>query len=316
MCTPRKLSWIHLALYLGLALLLVQLHGESINFGPKAGKRAERHEQIISGQGEAPWVYRLAVPWTAELSGRVVQLAGLPERRAVEWGYLIWRFVFTAGLFLLFHRYLGHWLPPPWPVAGTLLLVALHGPSYLHYWFQPASSLDLLLWVAAAVLTLEGRWRWLFPLILLGSLNRETSVFIALIHGALLWGRGPLRPLVLRMVGLGGCWALGFFAVRLWSDSGGWAHGSHPLGMLLANLGNPGWLLYALSFWGVLWLLPILRWSRLPVGLRALLLVSLPYLALQLLFGRIREVRLLLPLALALIPVLLLELRDRSGERG
>jgi hypothetical protein len=314
MFTPRKLSWIHLALYLGLALLLVQLHGENINFGPKAGKRAERHEQIISGEGEAPWVYRLAVPWAAELTGQVVALTGLPERRSVELGYLLWRFVFTLGLFLLFHRFLGHWLPPPWPLAGTLLLAALHGPSYLHYWFQPASSLDLLLWVAAAVLTLEGRHRWLFALILLGALNRETSVFIVLIHGALLWRQGPLRPVLLRMAGLGLCWALCFVAVRLLSESGGWAHGSNPLGMLLANLSHPGWLLYALSFWGVLWLLPILRWSQLPIRLRALLLVLLPYLALQLLFGRIREVRLLLPMAIAFVPVLLLELRARLEE--
>ena len=316
MCTPRRLTWIHLALYLGLSVVLVQLHGEWVNFGPKAGRRAERHAQIIAGDGEAPWVYRLAVPWAAELAGRVIQVGGLPQQRSVELGYLLWRWLFTFGLFLLFHRYLGHWVPPPWPLAGTVLLAGLHGPAFAHYWFQPASSLDLLLWVACAVLTLERRWVWLFPLIVLGGLNRETSVFIVLIHGALLWGRTPTRPLVLRMVGLTACWAVPFVGVRLLSDAAGWAHGSHPLGMLAANVTHPSWLLYALGFWSVLWVLPFLRWKTLSPQLRALLLVMLPYLALQLLFGRIREVRLLLPLALALVPVGLLALQERFGERS
>jgi len=314
MCTPHRISWIHVALYLGLALLLAQLHGERVNFGPKKGKRAERHELIVQGQGEAPWAYRAVVPWAAELTGRVVQLTGLPQQRSVEWGYLFWRFVFTFGLFLLFHRFLGHWVPPPWPLLGTLLLAGLHGPSYAHYWFQPASSLDLLLWVAAAVLTIERRWLWLFPLVVVGALNRETAVFIVLIHGALLWGREPLRAVSLRMAGLAACWALPFLGLRLVVDVAGWAHGSDPVGMFMANFSHGDWLLYALCFWGVLWVLPVLRWRTLPPRLRALVVVLLPYLALQLVFGRIREVRLLLPLALALIPVLLLTLRDLSKE--
>jgi hypothetical protein len=314
MITPRRPSWIHVALYLGLALLLVQLHGEWINAGPKAGSRANRHEQIISGQGEAPWVYRAVVPWAAELVAGAVELTGYPERRSVELAYLFWRWVFTFGLFLLFHRYLGHWVPPPWPLLGTLLLAGLHGPSYAHYWFQPASSLDLMLWALAAVLSLEARWVWLLPVVLLGSLNRETAVFIVLIHGALCWGRVPLRSLLGRMVALGLCWALPFALLRLWIGSAGWAHGSNPLGMLAANFGHGGWLFYALCFWGVLWLLPLLRWRSLPARLKALLLVMIPYLVLQLLFGRIREVRLLLPMALAFVPVLLLALREREGE--
>ncbi len=314
MCTPRRLGWIHVALYLGLALLLTQLHGEWVNFGPKSNKRVERHQLITSAEGEAPWVHRPLVPWMAELSGRVVQAFGYPERRAVELAYLFWRWVFTFGLFLLFHRYLGHWVPPPWPLVGTLLLAGLHGPSYAHYWFQPASSLDLLAWTLAAVLTLERRWLWLFPLILLSSFNRETSVFIVLIHGALLWGKEPTKPVLLRMLGLGVCWALPFVGLRLAIESGGWAHGTNPLGMLTANLTHVDWLLYALCFWGVLWVLPFARWKRVPARLRALAVILLPYLGLQLGFGRIREVRLLLPLALVLVPVLLITLRDLSKE--
>ena len=308
--------WIHVLLYLGLALVLVQLHGELINFGPKASRRVDRHELIIQADGEAPWTYRLAVPWAAESLGSVIGQLGYPHRRAVEYGYLFWRWVFTFGLFVLFHRYLGHWLPPPWPLVGTVLLAALHGPSFAHYWFQPASALDLLLWTACAVLTMERRWIWLAPLIVLGALNRETSVFIVLIHGALLWGRTPSRQLLTQVAALSACWAVPTVLVRLAVGTVGWAHGTHPLGMLEANLTHGNWLLYAACFWGVAWVLPVVRWRRWPAQLRALCLVLLPYLALQLFFGRVREVRLFLPLGLVLVPMLLLTLRDSGEGRG
>lgn len=313
---PTPIRWLHVALYLGLALVLAQLHAEWVNFGPKANKRWQRHEQILQGDGEAPWTYRVAVPWAAHGIGQLLQQGGLPPKRTVEYGYIGLRWLFTFALFLLFHRYVGHWLPPPWPLMGTTLLAALHGPAFAFYWFQPASALDLLLWTACAVLTLERRWVWLFPLIALGAVNRETSVFIVLLHGALLWKQEPLRPVMLRMLGLAGCWAVPTALVRFAVGSAGWAHGSDPLGMLMANLTHPDWILYALCFWGVAWVLPVWKWRCWPARLQALSIVLLPYLGLQFAFGRIREVRLFLPLALLLVPMLLLALRERPEERG
>jgi len=310
----RRSWWLYGGLYLGLSLLLVQFHAELVNFGPRSQKRFQRHEQILVRRGEAPWTFRLAVPWAAELLSPVFEAAGLPHRRAVESAYLVWRWLFTLGLFLLFHRFLAHWLEPPYPLLGTLLLAALHAPSYLHYWFQPASALDLLLWTAALVLTLRGRHAWLFPLLLLGALNRETSVFIVLLHGGLQWGREPWRRLGLRLAALTVVWALPVALLRLWTGEVSWAHGSTPLGMLQANFNHPAWLLYAASFWGLLWAVPVLGWRRFPPELRRLALVLVPYLGLQLAFGRIRELRLLLPLGLVLVPMYLLLLRADEGE--
>ena len=308
--------WILFLFYLGLSALLAQFHGYVVNFGPKQGKRLARHEQILQREGEAPWAYRLVMPALAESVASVPAAMGWPRRDAIEVGYLFWRWLFTFGLFLLFHRFLSAWLDPPWALAGTLLLAALHGPSYAWYWFQPASSLDFLLWMAAATLTTRGRYRWLFPLLVLGALNRETAVFMVVIHGALRLGREPLRPLLLRCVALFACWAVTYGALLFLVAVPGWAHGGNPLGMLVANIRHPGWLLYAASFFGVLWLAPLGSWSHQPPALRYLLLGLLPYLALQLLFGRIREVRLLLPLAMVLIPMGLLEWQRRTAGGG
>ena len=105
-------------------------------------------------------------------------------------------------------------------------------------------------------------------------------------------------------------------AVRWWAGSQGWSHGSTPLGMLMANLTQPAWLFYAFVFFGVLWVIPFLGWRRWPRELRYLAVVMLPYLGLQMLFGRIREVRLLLPSSLVLIPMFLLYIREAyEGQR-
>lgn len=296
------------ALYLGLALTLVQLHAFMVNFGDDAHKRAHRHEQILEWQGESPWAYRLAVPAMAEGLSRVPRLAGHPARSSVEYGYLALRLVFTLGVLLAFHAWLEHWLDPPGALSGTLLLAALHGPAYAWYWFQPASEADLLLWLLAALAARSEGWRWLLPAVALGALNRETSVFMVLIYGAASLDRLPLATVLRRCAALFAVWAAIFVGLRVLVPTSGWVHGSTPLGMLRANLRHPGWLLYAITFFGLLWFVPAWSWDRAPRPLRALTVTLGPYLALQLLFGRIREVRLLLPLSLVLVPLGLREL--------
>jgi hypothetical protein len=311
MTPPRTSHWILPLLFLGLAALLTSLHGEWINFGPKTMERAERHEQILTRNGEAPWVYRVAVPWAAEGLAPLFEVAGYPHRRAVEYGYLGLQMVFTWSLFLLFFRWLGHWLAPPWPLLGTVFLAALHGPSYAFYWFQPDSALDLALWAGALVLAVRGRWVPVLWLMALGGLNRETIAFVPLMFAALRWDAEPRGRLCQKVVALLTAGGLPALAVRLWVGPAGWAHGSTPLGMFLANLSHGGWLGYALLFWGLLWAAPVLAWRESPPALRRLALALAPYLALQLAFGRIREVRLLMPLGVVLVPMGMLWLKAR-----
>lgn len=313
------------ALFLGLALCLSLFQASILNFGPRQADRAERHQLILERQGDAPWTYRVLMPALAQVTSRVPQSLGVEPRDAVEVGYVTWQVVFTAALLLAFHRYVATWLDPPWALATGLLFAALQAPSYAWYWFQPDSLPDLLLWVLVANLSLgppalpSGERKsadgWLFPLVLVGTLNRETAVFAVALHGLLRWGREPWKALLLRCLALGACWLAVFLGVRRWVGEHGWAHGGTPLGYLQANFTHPTWLLYAASFFGILWLAPWVRRSGQPVELRRMALLMVPYLVLQLLFGRIREVRLLLPLSLALLPLGALWLRERLTPR-
>lgn len=287
--------------------MLVAMHAMSVDLGPKADKRTQRHAQILEGEGRAPWAYRVLSPAVTEVLTQAATPV-LGRAHAPVASYLLWRWAWTFCLLLLFHGLLRTWLDPPEALAGTLLLAALHPASYHFYWYQPDSPPDLVLWVAAALLTLRGRGWWLVPLVLVGSLNRETAVFVVLVHLALGWDREPRRALLLRAITILLTWASVFAGLRLVLGPRPWS-GGFP-GMLLANLTHPTWLLWAGVFLGALWVLPWLSWRTQPPSLRRLsLALVVGYLPLQLVFGRIREVRLLLPLALFLVPMAIIALR-------
>ncbi len=312
----RRAGLVIFLLYLGMSLSLVQLHSFMVNFGGKQERRLARHEQIMELQGQSPWCYRLAVPFAAQGTAFLPSLLGSSEENALEYSYLFWRWLFTLGALLLFHRYVSTWLDTPWALTAGMFFAGLHSPSYAYYWFQPASSADLLLWLSAAVLTISGKPAWLYPLLLLGGLNRETSVFIIGIHAALQYGKEPTSLLVKRSALLLVSWALAIGAGRTLVHSRGWAHGSTVAGMLSANLEHPGWLLYAFSFFGLFWLAPFLRWSEYPAPLRRMAVALSPYLVLQFLFGRIREVRLLLPISMVVLPMGMLYVRSKLSSPG
>ena len=300
-----------LALYFGLSVLLTAAHGYAVNYGPNQKLRQERHDRLARFGGEAPWAYRVLSPAIARASGEALKpaLARSEDRR--ELGYLLGRWAFTFGFFVTFHRFIEAWLPPVWALAGVSFSAALHGPATAHYWFQPDSPGDLALWSAAALLSVRGRGAWIAPLIMLGALNRETSIFAVPIHLALVWGAEPRARSLLRAAGLALCWLAPTLALRAAIHPTGWAGGGGWSGPLQENLAHTEWWLYALCFTGAWLWLPLAGLGRLPPALKRLMVALLPYLALVLCFGRLREVRLLLPLCLAFVPAALFVLRQQ-----
>mgnify|MGYP001113163627 CR=1 FL=1 len=220
--------------------------------------------------------------------------------------------MFTFALLLLFDSWLRCWFEPVWALAGTVLLAALHPLSHLGYWYQPASCADLVLWVLAALLSVRGRFGALYPLVVIGSLNRETAVFAVLIHVALRLGREPIRELMLRALRLTVCWAVPFVLLRLVIGLKPWE--VDLVSVLRSNFVGPG-RMAALVFLGPLLMLSSTSWRKRPLPLRRLAaMLTITYLPLQVVFGRLLELRLLLPLSLAYIPLAFMALRDFMTE--
>jgi hypothetical protein len=308
----RKPKLALVGLYVGLSLMLCMVHAHEINFGRHRFGRSIRHAEVVTGQGSSPYTYRVLQAFLVEATQPLLTRIPGSDEDALELGYVVWRFAFTLALLLLFDAWLRYWVEPPWAVAGTILLAALHPVSYLGYWYQPACCADLVLWVLVALLTMKGRFAALYPLVAIGSLNRETAIFAVLIHVLLRYRKEPTRQLMVRAMWLTVCWAVPFLLLRLVIGLKPWE--VDLLDVLRSNFVGPG-LLAALFFFGVLWFLPWTSWRRRPVTLRRLAVaLTLTYLPLQIVFGRLLELRLLLPMALAYIPLSLMALREAVVE--
>lgn len=305
-------SSLEVSLLFGLALMLTGLHALDVELREDyAPLRAERHAEIIEHRGKSPYVYRVLAPELAEWGRRLIRGPGSSRDSAPELSYLVIQFVATVAGLLLFWRVVGALYEPPWALAGVLLFAALHPASYRYFWFQPDSPVDLALWLVAAWLAVRGRsGLWLLPLTAVGAVNRETILFAPLIYAALAWERVARRTLLIQCAAALAAGVAVFIGLRLWIGAAERVIGLSDL--LHENLANPtGWLFSAV-FFGVLWIVPVLNWRRASPAVRRLTLVLIPYFILQLVFGRIREARLFLPLSLCLIPHLLEMVRTRG----
>lgn len=291
------------ALYLGLSMSLTSFHAFQVNFGPNEGKREVRHERIVQLEGgQKPWAYRAAVPLAVEHQIEpVLRTIGVSKETSREYGYLVVRFAATWLTLLLSHALIRRFTTDQMALSGTLLIGALHGPSVEHYWFQPASGPDHVFWLVTALLTLSKRDAWLYAVVFLGAFNRETIVFAIPIYLALRWGTEPARRTLERAFVMGLLWLTPFIWLR---GTVALRYSASPTvrEYAMRNLTDFEWQFYALAFAGVWYVVPLMGWRHLSHPLRRLILMMVPYLGLVLAFGRIREVRLLLPTTVAFVP--------------
>ena len=320
--SPTWKVWLALVLLYGLlAGNLTSLHAFAVNFGPKEGMRAERHALIVSMEGgDKPWAYRVGVPMAVEHPLRdIAKAVGAEDPDAREYPYLVIRFLATFLVLLQTHLLIEVFASRRMAMVGALWVAALHGPSFEHYWFQPASEPDHALWLTAALLTIRRRDRWLFPLLLLASLIRETSIFIVALHVALRWKEEHPQRTVLRALALAVVWAGPFLWLREVVVLGPPEDNHNVAYYLKKNLFNFEWIWYAFSFVGPWIILPLLGIRHVPPQLRRMMAVLVPYIVLVFAFGRIREVRLWLPLTVAWVPAAVVVLnqwvKDEANSR-
>ena len=76
----------------------------------------------------------------------------------------------------------------------------------------------------------------------------------------------------------------------------------------MKNLTDPEWQWYLVAFSGAWIGITAAGWRQLPTPLKRLVGVMVPYLGLIFAFGRIREVRLLLPATVAFVPAAMVSL--------
>ncbi len=216
--TPRpKLALSRLAFGLAFAFsLAVVSHWTSGNIYHRHFHRAESIHfletmttgQFLSADGKnhlPMFQNRVVMPFAF----RALRAAGLRSDPAYYLLMLGGAFLDYLLLWYLFNIRLG--ASDKATTAALLVICVSRILTYAHGWEHACDVLDVSFLVGYAVLALEKRWLPLFAVALLGSANRESSVFAGVIWIAL-YGLDVKGKVVLRAVALGGALMVSCYA--------------------------------------------------------------------------------------------------------
>ncbi len=293
-----------IALYLGLGAI----NGDVWSRLADIGSLPAWHREMVGGGAPAPNQYRPLIPWLAE--GLLRLLPGLEAKDV----YMGLRAAVTGLTLYLFDRYLRVWFTRAAAAAGALCLGALLPFTYL-YVVQESDPINLLVFVLAFWALAAERDLLLLPLVLIGTLNRETTAMIPAVYFAARSGRRPPVEVASRTAALAAAWA-GVYGALLWSY-GVREYYCDPV-MLGWNLSQWGPTLRAVLVFGVMWVLAVVAARDGPLVLRRTLWLVPPFIVLHYVVALVLETRLFLPLAPVVMPlswwVLFPEARSASGS--
>lgn len=275
---------------LGLALAsvwMMHVQGDGVWAEPSVAERI--HQEVIDGTADYPHQYRPLVPLLCEAMTR----GGVPLRLA----YLLQRFSFLFLAALVLHEFLRGWLSEEVAFGGVIFFVALWPFSCLGQGFQETDPLNVLVFFVAYALLRSGRYLWLYPLVLVGMLNRETTALVVLLAAAVRideWRTARYWLLVggLAAVAAGVYWGLHHY----YGPREAFTELVTPRENVPANLSRVG-SLRALVLFGPFWFLALTGLAAQPAFLRRSAVLVPVFLLVHLGYGLLGETRYFLPLA-------------------
>lgn len=262
------------------------------------------HNYIIAKKWFSPFTYRLLAPYTAELLIRCFSVLFAYET-AFKFAFMFWGMLAMSttvvGSWLYFRLWFSEGLAASGAllVGSSILMILMSKESYMSHW----SMIEPGFWALGFWCIAQNRNGLLATLIVLATINRETSCFIVLAYilsnTDILYGRSDDTVHSKRKWSIiyVSCWLLTYGLIRVWQ---GHAWNLMTIGDILRiNVENQMWTYFfrqmglALSFF---WVLVLLGAKFAPKQVRMACRIIPFYLAAVLVFGIWYELRLLTPL--------------------
>ncbi len=157
-------------------------------------------EKLALGVAATPYQYRVLVPFLVRQL--TLPTAGGPA--ALKSGYWVAEFLALVALGFAVRGYLALFIRDR-ALASILALstYALLPFNYRIQDFYPYDVPSMLFFTVGLILIHERRWRLFYPLFVVATINRETSIFLTAAT-ALIWsGREPVRETAVHVLGQG-----------------------------------------------------------------------------------------------------------------
>jgi hypothetical protein len=273
------------AITIAFALFAPFVRGYTIN--PDAD--AAPHKLAL-GTAATPYQYRVLVPAIARRTATTLTPEDLRRR------YLQIDCAFLIVLGFAFRSYLKRFVASPLADVLAPAIFVLLSFNYATQSFYPYDVPAVVFTTLGLVLIGAGRFGWLYPLFVLATFNRETSLFLVLAMVAIWWDRQPLWKTAAHAIGLLAAWlAIKGYLFELYranpQTGAGLFQSQWKMNAALL-LGDPFFALTALSAWGFLWVPTVLRFNRItaPELRRAVMLVPV-FVAGMMFVGVMNETR-------------------------
>jgi len=264
---------------------------------PAPGVALGIHNEVIAGEAAYPHQFRPLVPWFCELAHR----AGVPVRLA----YFTQRLACLFLTVLILHVYLRRFVREELCFAGGVILLAVTPFAVIGQGFQPTDPLNLLLFVTAYWLLAERKDGWLYLLVAVGMLNRETIGLVALLAAAVrldAWRSGAYWRLV---GGLALLAVVIYVALHVgYGPRESFTELISPAQNIPENLRRAG-SLRVVVLYGALWWFALVDLGSQPAFLRRSTILIPVFVVVHLCVGLLGETRYFLPLAPTVLPLAL-----------
>jgi hypothetical protein len=316
---PRLDKWIWFFFFLLMSLYILYEHATSC-LAIDHATQFTRHKNIIAGNSEFynPWQYRILSPYILE---SLIQLFNKVLSGKYEiLPYLFFKFIQNMLIFYIsFYYYkLLNIKNPILIFAGLMLLCYTISNSVFQSDFSFNTYFDIIFYLLAACVILNGKFYWIIPITFFAALNRETSGFIPfMVVVPFLFANKELltkEKWIITAASLA-VFAIVFVSIRLYfgfQEAEG-IHGMRsPFAYLKFNL--TFFRMYPQLF-GTLGLIPFITvfgFRRLPTPLKSWCLLIVPFwLVIHMVKSTAMESRLfLVPQALIFIPAMLWLIED------
>ncbi len=286
-----------------------ELNGEN----PKAA-----FNQLVAGAAATPFQYRALVPWLVRGLARLPLFETAPLLGLLR----LIEFVSVVGLAFAFRAYLSLFFRDArlTAVLALSLFYVLPFNFYRATNFYPYDMPSLLFFTLGLYFLYRQNLKWYYPLLVIASLNRETTYFLVLIYLITALGRQPLRT-VARHAAVQSLLWLGIKTFLYWLYAGNPGFGLIEVQFWnnFGRLAEPAALLLFLSNWGFVWV-PVAVAPGL-IGdafVRRSLWVIAPFFAIMSVAGVITELRIYGELIPVLLPAFWLIVRSlfTAGPRA
>jgi len=289
-------KWLPLSLvYLAMSLIT-----NYANYKATGMPTEEWHENLwnLAPSAGAPNVYRMFSVVAAEAVHVALHIS--PTAAYMLNGTL---FVFLA--MCVFHVFLKKWFSSELSFAAVLFTFAALPLTYGHI-TQPWDQFTLLTFALGFLAIRDRKDAWLVPIILVGTFNRETTIFLVLAYFLCRFDEDPKGRLLAYCVVYGLCWAGPYLGIREYIGPR-----DYYTDYWMVEKNVTEWY-YSIAFpallFGIFWILALMDIRKKPKFLVRSAMIIPPFFILHFFMANMMEVRLFTTLFFLMVPLALFSL--------